>query len=554
MTLSSAFVFLSTLFSTTYAAIGPTGGLEIANANIAPDGFTRSAVLAGGTFPGPLIKANKGDTFSINVMDDLTDNTMVTSTSIHWHGIFQEGTNWEDGPAFVTQCPILPKNSFLYNFKVPHLSTQYCDGLRGPLVIYDPNDPQKNLYDVDDETTIITLSDWYHYPSPVHPNVPIFNSTLINGLGRYAGGPLSKLAVISVVEGKRYRFRLISMSCDPNWIFRYFLPYIGVPKIYSALEYSIEGHQFQIIEVDGVAHQPLTVDSIQIFAGQRYSFVLTANQKVDNYWIKAAPQFPGANQGFVNATNSAILRYAGAPVADPTTDPSANSTSTLPLVETALHPLVNTPVPGQPHPGGADVVLNLQITLNTTDFRFAINNVSFVPPTAPVLLQILSGTQAAQDLLPKGSVIELPANKVIEADLPVLRTPFTYTACVSLAYAGLCDKLISPQHNFHVIRSAGNSSYNFVNPVIRDVVSTGPSTSDLTTFRFETNNAGPWFLHCHIDWHLDIGLAVVFAENIPQIAQEKPPAAWSNLCPLYDASLQKQRSPGKPGKPEKCNY
>ncbi|KAJ7223866.1 yellow laccase [Mycena haematopus] len=512
MILSSAFVFLS-IFSTTYAAIGPSGELVIANKHIAPDGFTRSAVLAGGTFPGPLIQANKGDTLSINVVDDLTDNTMLKSTSIHWHGIFQEQTNWEDGPAFVTQCPITPQNSFLYNFRVPdqagtfwyhsHLSTQYCDGLRGPLVIYDPKDPQKHLYDIDDESTVITLSDWYHYPAPQHPLVPVFNSTLINGLGRYAGGPLSKLAVINVVYGKRYRFRLVSISCDPNWIF------------------SIDGHEFTIIEVDGVAHKPLTVDSIQIFAAQRYSFVLTANQKVNNYWIKAQPQLAGSNQGFANATNSAILRYVGAPVADPTT----NSTSTLPLVETALHPLVNTPVPGQPHPGGADVVLNLQITLNLTDFRFEINNASFVPPTAPVLLQILSGAHSAQDLLPKGSVIELPPNKVIEVSIPG-------------GSPGSPHPFHLHGHNFHVIRSSGNSTYNFVNPVIRDVVSTGSLTSDLSTFRFVTNNAGPWFLHCHIDWHLDIGLAIVFAENIPQIAKEKPPAAWDRLCPLYNASLK----------------
>lgn len=31
-----------------------------------------------------------------------------------------------------------------------HLATQYCDGLRGPLVVYDPDDPNKDLYDVDD--------------------------------------------------------------------------------------------------------------------------------------------------------------------------------------------------------------------------------------------------------------------------------------------------------------------------------------------------------------------------------------------------------------------
>lgn len=28
--------------------------------------------------------------------------------------------------------------------------SQYCDGLRGAMVIYDPNDPHRHLYDVDD--------------------------------------------------------------------------------------------------------------------------------------------------------------------------------------------------------------------------------------------------------------------------------------------------------------------------------------------------------------------------------------------------------------------
>jgi hypothetical protein len=36
----------------------------------------------------------------------------------------------------------------------------------GPLIIYDPDDPQKDLYDVDDESTVITLADWYHNPAP----------------------------------------------------------------------------------------------------------------------------------------------------------------------------------------------------------------------------------------------------------------------------------------------------------------------------------------------------------------------------------------------------
>jgi hypothetical protein len=48
-----------------------------------------------------------------------------------------------------------------------------------------------------------------------------------------------------------YRLRLVSISCDP------------------AFTFSIDGHQMTIIEVDGVNHQPLVVDSIQIFAGTK---------------------------------------------------------------------------------------------------------------------------------------------------------------------------------------------------------------------------------------------------------------------------------------------
>jgi iron transport multicopper oxidase len=47
-----------------------------------------------------------------------------------------------------------------------------------------------------------------------------------------------------------------------------------------------------------------------------------------------------------------------------------------------------------------------------------MNGVPFKPPTLPVLLQILSGAQSPQDLLPPGSVYALPPNKVIEINIP----------------------------------------------------------------------------------------------------------------------------------------
>jgi FtsP/CotA-like multicopper oxidase with cupredoxin domain len=46
-----------------------------------------------------------------------------------------------------------------------------------------------------------------------------------------------------------YRLRLVSISCDPSFIF------------------SIDSHQMTVIEVEGTNTQPLLIDSLEIFAG-----------------------------------------------------------------------------------------------------------------------------------------------------------------------------------------------------------------------------------------------------------------------------------------------
>lgn len=503
---------LAQLVAVALAAIGPIANLHIANKNIAPDGFDRSAVLAGGSanslsFPGPLIHGWKGSTFLLNTIDALTDTTMLRSTSIHWHGFFQAGSAWADGPAGVTQCPIAPGNSFLYRFKTAgqagtfwyhsHHMSQYCDGLRGAMVVYDPFDPHRSRYNVDNEGTVITLADWYHAPGPtLDGTVPRPASTLINGKGRYVGGPVTPLSVIAVRRNRKYRFRLVSISCNPAYTF------------------SIDSHTLTIIEVDSINVQPLTVDSIQIFPGQRFSFVLETNQAVANYWVRANPSRGDA--GFAGGLNSAILRYAGAPVADPTTSQEPNSN---PMLEQNLHPLNNAAAPGPPTLGAADVSLNMVIGFAAG--HFTVNGATFTEPNVPVLLQILSGASTPQDLLPSGSVYVLPRNKVIEVSFPG-------------GSPGSPHPIHLHGHAFSVVRSAGTDQYNYANPVQRDVVSIG-GAGDNVTIRFTTDNAGPWIMHCHIDWHLVMGLSVVFAEGVPEIASSDPPTAWDQLCPIYDA-------------------
>ncbi|KXN80968.1 Laccase-4 [Leucoagaricus sp. SymC.cos] len=428
--------------------LGPVASLRVANQNISPDGQTRAASLINGVHPAPVIIANKGDQFKLNVVNNLNDTQQALGTSIHWHGIFQHGTNFMDGTSGVTQCPIAPGNSFLYDFRADHAGTfwyhshfgvQYCDGVRGALIIKDPHDPLRVFYDVDDEETVISITEWYHGLSNTFPDIaPGPDSTLINGKGRFPGGPKVDLSVVNVEYGKRYRLRLISMACEPNFNF------------------SIDGHDLLIIEADGQATLPHTVNQIQIFSGQRYSAVLRANQKVDNYWIRARPNYGNRNLSttFENGVNSAILRYKGAHTVEPRTQQQKNAKA---LKEADLHPLLDPFAPGKPSADGADVTFNLTFDFDQKAFQYRVNNVSFAPPTIPVLLQILGGPH-----------------------------PFHLHG-----------------HPFSVVKSA-DSHFNFLNPVRRDVVNAGDTQGDFVAIRFRTDNPGPWILHCHIDFHFAV--------------------------------------------------
>ncbi len=76
---------------------------------------------------------------------------------------------------------------------------------------------------------------------------------------------------MTVAPNKRYRLRLISVSCN------------------AAFQFSIDGHNFTIIETDGINLQPVTANSLLIFAAQRFSIILETNQPVGNYGFGLIP-------------------------------------------------------------------------------------------------------------------------------------------------------------------------------------------------------------------------------------------------------------------------
>jgi FtsP/CotA-like multicopper oxidase with cupredoxin domain len=135
--------------------------LSIARQEAAPFGTPVQALLVGGTWPGLPIRYRKGDRFRV-----LVENSLEEPTSLHWHGLVCP--NLEDGVPTVTQAPIAPGEALYYEFDLKqagtfwyhsHFGLQEQQGLAGPLIIEDPNEP--HAYD---EDLTVMLSDVIDIP------------------------------------------------------------------------------------------------------------------------------------------------------------------------------------------------------------------------------------------------------------------------------------------------------------------------------------------------------------------------------------------------------
>lgn len=121
MALSLSNLLVSTLLfcATLIAAETRTYDFTAGWVNRNPDGqFNRPVIGINGEWPIPPIVANVGDRVVVNLKNDLGNQ----STSIHFHGLYQNGTTHMDGVAGTTQCPVPPGSSFTYNFTVRSMS------------------------------------------------------------------------------------------------------------------------------------------------------------------------------------------------------------------------------------------------------------------------------------------------------------------------------------------------------------------------------------------------------------------------------------------------
>ncbi|KAJ6033085.1 uncharacterized protein N7446_008619 [Penicillium canescens] len=482
------------------------------NAN--PDGLAeRKVVGINGQWPLPVIEVDKGDQLIVNTYNGLGDR----STSIHWHGMFQNGTNNMDGASMVTQCPIPPGSSYTYNLTVNqngtywyhcHTDACYPDGYRQALIVHDNSSYFNDMYD---EEFTITLSDWYHelvediMPSFINlanptgaepiPQAFLFNDTMNSS--------------ISVDPGKTYLFRLVNIGA---FVAQYFY---------------IEDHTFRIVEIDGVYTEPTEADMLYIAVAQRYSILVTTKNSTEK------------NYPIVTVVDSVLLDTI-------TPDLKLNQTNWLEYNSAASHPqavmtvdvasdlnpyddFTLVPYDKKPLLPEADLTIDLTVIManlgNGAGYAF-FNNISYTKPKVPTLYSVLSSGNLSTNAEVYGEYthpIVLGHNQVVDI---VLNNGDTGSHPFHLHghQFQVIERFPSYGEHFYDYAESDPVTYDPSNhaafpdyPARRDTLVLPPQ--GYFVVRFVADNPGVWFFHCHIDWHLSQGLGMTLIEAPEQIQE-----------------------------------
>ncbi|EKM52892.1 uncharacterized protein PHACADRAFT_261563 [Phanerochaete carnosa HHB-10118-sp] len=475
----------------------------------APDGVTKPMLVVNGVFPGPTIEANQGDRLIIKVT-----NQMSNKTSIHWHGIPQNGTNYYDGTAAITECGIPTGQSLTYDFSLDDFSgttwwhahdTEYTDGIEGALIVHPRSYPPK--FPTWDEDLVVELTDVYHtfsgviaaelYAgngslSPLFLEIP--DSGAINGIGQYNGS--ANYFDFDLKPNKTYRLRLIHEGSA------------------AAFRFSVDYHSLTIIEADSTLIEPQVVSGVSLAVGQRYSVLITTNQTAEpqgNYWMRSELTTVGSLPD-VNTDVRGIIRYGNSkslPTAS--TDPGVPGSGLSDLNTATLAPAIVQ----KPLDSTKSYAVYFSVAESTDGGTITfMNGTSWQPlSNSSTLLHIVDAAQKGQSFAPEGSSVELGNQFMITED------------SIETVDLLLVNQDPGP-HPFHLhghtpfvmgfdTGTFNGTGLNTVNPIYRDSYIVPPAGWLL--LRFVTDNPGIWTLHCHIAWHMAVGLLMQI-NSLPSVS------------------------------------
>ncbi|MDG2207025.1 MAG: multicopper oxidase family protein [Pirellulales bacterium] len=420
-----------------------------------PDGRPKELWGYNGQFPGPEIRVREGDRIRVHVKNELP-----VPTSIHWHGMKQRN-NWQmDGVTPVSHAPIEPGASFTYEFVAEpagthwyhsHTGVQYSEGLYGPLIV----EAKKNQYDYDREE-VLMVGDWFvENGDDIFKNIKsgVYMDAEKSGQGPakpdYGDVPFESFVFNGKgrsPDGLEGEFNTFVVEKGETIRFRM----INSSSTY-ALKLQIDGHPMTVIESDGHPVDPVTVDGITIDIGERFDVLVEANGS-GTHAIRAAT--------LGGKTGLALLQYKDSPVTKPAEDVPLGSTIAGPALVAPQR--VDVPATGERS-------VELKFSGSMKPYAWRINGKEF-PDRPPVGVK-------------KGEHI-----RFVMKNPTMMAHPFHLHG-----------------HYFRVLGRPGE--LNLKNPPLKDTI-TVPAKDDLV-IQFDADNPGKWFFHCHIEWHLGIGMALV---------------------------------------------
>ncbi|KAH8925866.1 multicopper oxidase [Atractiella rhizophila] len=539
----------------------------IAAQTAAPDGYTRTLITINGLTPGPLIEANVGDTIIVNIT-----NTLSSSTSVHWHGMYQNSTPWMDGVPGMTQCPIAAADdssngTFVYEFVAQdygtywyhsHSAVQYTDGLQGPLIVHSPDDPLKRDVDFDVEE-VIMMTDWYHdeastivtelldsgYQGSVAAPSP--QSALLNGQGIYNCSLIDdslvddtsgncttpdSYPVFSINPSTKYRLRLINSGSHAQFYF------------------SIDEHTLNVTEADSTPVSGAdAVHRVPIHNGQRYSVIVDTSSDTNGTGFYMRAEMNTDCFAYVdptlNTTAFGILAIQeGRGTANLTNITSSDWTDALPdecvdLDDSDLVPIVTKDAPTEVGKRVAfDSAFGVLSVSGESYFRFFVNDTTYTNyVNQPILATVnAGGTPNASAVTTATFEDEYWVGDILINNLDAgLDHPYHLHGYTFFVVARGTGELS--------LDDAANLDFNTTNPVRRDtVVIPGGGYAIL---RFTNDNPGVWVVHCHIAWHLASGFLAAIVSRPDDIAALTIPAANEALCSSVDSADLYLTEPGK---------
>lgn len=497
--------------------------------------------------PGPTLFMTEGDDLKVRV-----HNKMDVETSIHWHGLLLP--NKEDGVPYLTTAPIKPGTTHEFSFPIiqsgtywyhSHTGLQEQRGVYGSIVIH----PKQKRHHADREYVLV-FSDWTdedphevlrtlkrgsdYYSIRKGSVQSLWGAVRANALKdmfqrsliRHPPMDISDIAYdrflvngrpkteLTAAPGETIRLRIVNASAST----------------YFYLNFA--GSDMRVVSADGIDVEPAQMDRLLMAVAETYDLLVTIPPDAGSYEFRATAQ-DGSDH---------VSVYFG---------------------EGNPHPAPNMPKPNtyKMHGGGAQghgkhkMERKIPMDEGHTMSMGSMSDMAMERPLAPYdKLRAVHSTELPPDRPMRTVTLTLTGdmeryvwsfdNKILsEADKILIRRGENMRM-VFVNRTMMHHPIHLHGHFFRVLNGQGDRA------PLKHTVDVPPLGSQ--TIEFYGNEDKDWFIHCHILYHMKVGMARIlhYEGSIvdPVLAEaRKTPSNFLNKDPWFfwgQASFLSQMTEG----------